>query len=137
MIRSFVIQKQRFVKEKQAIEGAADLIEEGDTIFLDSSSTNLFIVDFIKNMNNITIVTNGLEIAYKLMHCSNLNTIVTGGDLRRHTASCRTVGRIHPTEVYVDKAFLGVTISLQRHVYGAIVEADLRETLLPSKLCRY
>jgi DeoR family fructose operon transcriptional repressor len=133
---SFVIQKQRFVKEKQAIaKAAADLIEEGDTIFLDSSSTNLFIVDFIKNMNNITIVTNGLEIAYKLMHCSNLNTIVTGGDLRRHTASL--VGRLAEyilQEVYVDKAFLGVSaISLQRGMStGAIVEADLKKTAIAS-----
>lgn len=133
---SFLTQKQRFVKQKQEIgKAAADLVEEGDTIFLDSSSTNLYVVDSIKNMNNITVVTNGLEIGYKLMYYSNLNVIVTGGDLRHHTASL--IGRLAErvlSEVYVDKAFLGVSaISLGRGMStGTIVEADLKKTAIAS-----
>lgn len=131
---SFAQQKQRFVRQKQEIgKVAAELIEEGDTVFLDSSSTNLYVADSIKNMNNITVVTNGLEIAHKLMYCSNLNVVVTGGDLRHHTASL--IGRLAERilqEIYVDKVFLGVSaISLKRGMStGTIAEADLKKAAI-------
>ena len=59
---------------------AVRLINEGDLIFLDSSSTVLHIADFINGMKDITVVTNGL-IAAKKFSDAGAKVFSTGGRL--------------------------------------------------------
>jgi DeoR/GlpR family transcriptional regulator of sugar metabolism len=64
-------------------EAAAEFVKEGDTIFLDAGSTNRLIAERLAKRTNITVITNSLEIAYKLHHENkkDRNVIICGGAL--------------------------------------------------------
>lgn len=82
--------KDRFVEEKTRIaEAAAALIKEGDTIFMDSGSTNLQIADRLTAFSNITIVTNNITIANKFINRKDLSVIICGG----------TLGEVNPDSI--------------------------------------
>ncbi len=68
------------VEEKRAAaRAAAELIVSGDTIFLDASTTTFFIAQELKNMQNITVITNSLQNIEVLSPCSGIKVIGTGG----------------------------------------------------------
>jgi DeoR/GlpR family transcriptional regulator of sugar metabolism len=76
----FNVRKNRNVLGKQKIaELVADIIRDGDHIFLDSSSTAVAIAKAIKQKNDITIITNSLEIAIELWETPGCKVISTGG----------------------------------------------------------
>ena len=72
--------KKLYVEEKRkAARVAAGLIVSGDTIFLDASTTTYFIAQELKNMQNITIVTNSIQVMEELHACEGIKIIGTGG----------------------------------------------------------
>ena len=92
---------------------AAELILDGDSIALDVGTTTLEIVNGLKDLRNLTILTSCLQIANAVVASlsidSNVRLIVTGGIVRPRELSM--IGAI-PEKVYqdlhVDKAFLGI-----------------------------
>ena len=65
-------------KEKpQIAEVVAAMIKDGDQIMLDASSTSLFVVRQIKQRNNITIITNSLEILLPTILYKSCIVIIT------------------------------------------------------------
>ena len=58
---------------------AVNHIVSGDTVFLDASTTTFYIAKELKNMKNITIVTNSLRVVNELAGNQNLNVIAIGG----------------------------------------------------------
>jgi len=64
---------------------AAELIVDGDILFIDGGTTTQFIVPYLTSKKNLTIVTCGLNVAYELNRLENLTTFVVGGEL--HTDS--------------------------------------------------
>lgn len=71
-------------KKEKISDLAIQLIDEGDSIVLDSGTTSYQIALKIKNKNlkNITIVTNDIKIANVLCEVDNLKIIVLGGTLK-------------------------------------------------------
>ena len=61
---------------------AAELVENGDTILLDASTTVYYMAQFLKDRRNLTVVTNGIEIARKLAQNPSNTVILLGGVLR-------------------------------------------------------
>ncbi|MFD6439560.1 DeoR/GlpR family DNA-binding transcription regulator [Peribacillus sp. NPDC060186] len=79
---SFTVRASERVEEKIRIaERAAEMIEEGDNIILDSGTTTLQIAKALVNKSNLTIVTNDINIAAELRDCKDIKVIVTGGIL--------------------------------------------------------
>src|SRR5699024_7392317 len=68
-------------EKKKIGEYAGSLIHDGDNIILDSGTTSVHIVDAILKKENITIITNDINIAAKLRFSSKNKVIVTGGSL--------------------------------------------------------
>lgn len=68
--------------KRMICQRAAELIKDGDTIFIDGSTTCLYLVDFLENKKNITILTNNLKLASMLEHSTNITVYCTGGLLR-------------------------------------------------------
>lgn len=74
------------VAEKRKItEKAHQLIEKGDTIFMDSSSTALMLRPYLENKENITIITNSIRLLYDAALNTNLHIISTGGKLKENS----------------------------------------------------
>lgn len=85
---SFNIRQNKKIKEKKQIATKAiKLIAEGDTIFLDASSTSLFLAKELKKTQNITVVTNSIRIIFELSDLNNITVISTGGILRPNSLS--------------------------------------------------
>ena len=66
--------------EKQRIaRWAAELVEDGDTILLDASTTVYRMVPFLNTHHRLTIVTNGIEVGYKLAQNPANSVLMLGG----------------------------------------------------------
>lgn len=73
--------------KKQIASYAAKTVKEGDTIIIDSGSTNKMLAEVLVNINNITIITNNLPAAVVLSKNSSITLALCGGTLRHKTYS--------------------------------------------------
>src|ERR1700730_14021952 len=74
-------------KEKLQIAAAAvRMVAEGQVVILDSGTTTTAIARALRNFQNLTIITNAVNIAAELSG-SNLEVILTGGNLRKNSFS--------------------------------------------------
>ncbi|MBI1281561.1 MAG: substrate-binding domain-containing protein [Anaerolineaceae bacterium] len=71
-----------FDAKQRIAQWAAGLVENGDSIILDASTTVLHMAEFLQNRRNLTVVTNGLEIARRLAESPSNTVILVGGVLR-------------------------------------------------------
>jgi len=89
---------------------AAQLIKDSDTVIIDSGTTTLEIVrNLDATLQNVTIVSNALNIANQLVNSQNINLIIPGGILRKNSLSL--IGPLAEKSFrnfFVDKVFLGV-----------------------------
>lgn len=96
------------IEGKQAIgRKAAEYIQDGYTIMLDSSSTALQVAANLKTKKRITVITNSVKIVTELADAKECTVISTGGSLRSGAMSF--VGRLAETtlgEYNVDLAVL-------------------------------
>jgi DeoR family transcriptional regulator of aga operon len=106
---SFSDKQKEFLKEKQRIAKAAiKLIEEGDTIVVDSGTTTTEIAKNLEGFSNLTIITNALNIASILSEYEGINIFMPGGSLRKKSLSLVGVLADENFEkFYCDKLFLG------------------------------
>src|ERR1700722_16884832 len=75
------------VKEKiQIATAAANMVEEGQVVILDSGTTTTAIARTLRDYRNLTIITNAVNIAAELAG-SALEVILTGGTLRKNSFS--------------------------------------------------
>ena len=84
---SFNVRKEKNIEEKITIaKKAASLINNGDTIFLDASTSSMYLADELKEFTDLTIVTNSVRIILELAE-NPINIIATGGILRANSLS--------------------------------------------------
>lgn len=105
---SFMDKKEEFSVEKERIgELAAEMVEDGYSVILDTGTTTLEIAKRIRN-KKITVITNSLDIAEELSDVDNIELIMTGGTLRGNTRAM--VGYLTETMLRnfrADIAFIG------------------------------
>lgn len=89
---------------------AANLILDGDTIFLEGSTTVYELASKLQNHNRLTVVTNSPPIVCQLQHFPNITVMSTGGELRRDIFYLSGLwAQRSLSEIRVDKAVLGVS----------------------------
>jgi|TARA_B110000902_G_scaffold231279_1_gene273408 DeoR family transcriptional regulator of aga operon len=96
------------VKKKLAIV-AASLVNDGESIILDSGTTTEEIAKQLHNHKNLVVMTNGLNIIAELAAGGDAEVMSTGGTLRKKSLSF--YGRKAEsslTNLRFDKVFLGV-----------------------------
>ena len=82
------IRERENTEAKNRIAGkASELIYDGATIILDTSSTVMEIVPYLNRFDGLTVITNGIKTAYLLNSYSKITTFCTGGRLRDHNMS--------------------------------------------------
>jgi DeoR family fructose operon transcriptional repressor len=96
-------------QEKQRIARAAvKLIEDGDSIVVDTGTTTYELAVLLNQRRNLTVVTNDLKIALLLEQYDEVTVLLMGGILRRHFHSTvGDAGKRMLAELSVDKAFMG------------------------------
>lgn len=79
----FYVRKQTNVESKQYIASViGSMINDGDYLMLDSSTTALFVVKSIIHKKKITLITNSIEILLELSNKPDWTVISTGGTLK-------------------------------------------------------
>jgi DeoR/GlpR family transcriptional regulator of sugar metabolism len=114
---------------------AAELIEDGDTIAFDASTTVYYLVEFLGDRRNLTVITNGVEMARALAHNPSNTVILLGGVMRSDGTSVtgpiseRTLSALH-----IKTAILSATgIALEAGLYEVdINEAELKRKIMAS-----
>ncbi len=114
-VRNLTLQNQDYLEEKTMIaRKAIEFIHDGDTIILDSGSTTTEIAKLLTGYNNLTVITNALNIAIILGAELGINVVVTGGEFKAPTLSLtgqKAADFFH--NLHVDKLFLataGITL---------------------------
>lgn len=96
-------------KEKMRIAmAAAKLVEEGESVLLDSGTTTTAVARALKDASKLTVITNATNIAAELAG-TNVDVILTGGTLRKNSFSL--VGPLAEQtlrQLSADILFLGV-----------------------------
>lgn len=103
-----MLNKVRMLKEKKAIgKKAAELVEDGDIIAIDTGTTPFEFAKHLIEKDNLTIVLNDITIASYLEEHSNATVILLGGTIRRgyhYTYSRDYINFLN--EINLDKAFI-------------------------------
>ena len=120
----YEIKRHQHTEEKKRIAKAAiQLVENGDTLILDSGSTTYALALLLPSKEHLTVVTNDLYIAVKLAAYSNINLICTGGNARSGIFTLQGIGVANFIKnLRVDKTFLA-TDAL--HSDGTIANANI------------
>lgn len=86
---------------------AAQLIEQGDIIILDSGSTTMEIAKNI-NKNDVTVLTNDIKIAMELAKKPDIHVMVCGGSLNNSVFTLTGNNSVDFfKKIHVNKTFLG------------------------------
>lgn len=105
-----VIDRIENADEKRRIgQAAAQLIQDGDTVFFGSGTTTLQVVKNLGDKKNLTVVTNALTVASELASRQDITMVVVGGLLRHSELSL--VGHIAQSTLqtlHVSKVVMGV-----------------------------
>ena len=114
-VRNVELLNRENLAEKQSIaRKALEMINDGDTIILDSGSTVTEIAKLITGYKNLTVITNALNIALIVGEDPEINLILTGGEFKAPTLSLTGQKAADSLEgLHVDKLFLataGITL---------------------------
>ena len=86
-VRSTINQEQK----RDACAAAASLIQDNDTIFIDSGSTTCHLMDFMASFKNLTVITSNLDIILRATSMENISLLVCSGELNRKNNSLSPV----------------------------------------------
>lgn len=110
------------------------IIERGDTLMLDSSTTALQLAEHLRaGRAEVTVLTNSLRILDALVDCERIKVISSGGVLRRSQASFVGPAAVSALQSFhADKAFVScVALDLDAGLTDADeLEAEVRRTML-------
>lgn len=114
--------------EKQRIgRAAAQLIEDGDTVFLGTGTTVYEVARGLPNRHELTVITNSLLILNEMVDRPEINVIALGGQFRRSELSM--IGHMTEqalAELRTDKVIIGI--------HAISVEDGLTNRYLPETM---
>ena len=104
----FNIKLSRLVEEKKKIAKlAANLVEDGDTVILDSGTTAYYLASELVKKKGLKIITTDIKIAEKLGRYPTVQIIIIGGEVRSGYFSIGgELATRYLSEFRADKGFL-------------------------------
>lgn len=102
----FIREDMQNVEKSLIGQKAASLVEDGEVIFLDASSTTFNILPYLKDKKNIIVITNGAKAAL-LLGQMGIKNICTGGRMLKGTFAFVGYDAMQTLKRYnADKAFV-------------------------------
>jgi len=110
-VQPLVIQRELISSEEKRRIGkrAAELITDGETVFIGSGSTVLEVAKNLVRYKNLTVITNSLPVINVLKNVPGIKIVVTGGFLRNSELSL--IGHLVEkslSELRADKVVIGM-----------------------------
>jgi len=135
-VKSFSLQHKENMDLKTKIGlKAAEYINDGDCIILDSGTTTTEIARQLTRRQNLTVITNALNIAWLLGGESGINLIMTGGEFKAPTLSLTgEKASDFFNGIHADKLFLAAAgISLKSGLtYPSISDLVVKKAMINS-----
>lgn len=129
----FKVREKTNISQKQKIaKTVVSMIEDGESIMLDSSSTSFMIARSLKHFHDLIVITNSVEILIELSRNKNIKVISTGGLLRESAFSLGGSDATHFLSKFnVDKTILSCKgINMQKGITESNeVEAEMKSTM--------
>ena len=129
---SFASRHREHAAEKEMIaRTASNLVQEGDSILLDASSTVYYFALALESKQRLRVVTNGMDVA-RLMAQNSTNTVILIGGILNPDGSSVTglFGEQVIQELHIQKAFVSCSgFSIAR----GLTEVHLAEAQLKRK----
>ena len=128
--------KRNAAAKRRIGRAAAELVQSGETIFLDVGSTTTEIARHLSPaLRGVTVVTNGLNIALELERLPNLEVIVTGGRLRPLQHSLVSPYALEVlSRIRADRLFLGCN---GVHLQHGVTNANHEEAEIKAQMVRH
>ena len=124
--------------EKQWIgKLAASLVQPGESILLDASTTAIAVGQALKqrpDLYNVTVITTGIWTALEMLGVAHLDVVLTGGRVRSSTGSIAgLIANDVLSRFHFHKAFLGGWgLSLEGGLMDSpLIEVEIKQTVLP------
>ncbi len=77
----------RTAAKRSIARAAAELVEDGQTVMIDTGSTTAFVAEALAGHRRLTLVTNGIEIARSLVGRNGHKVYLAGGELKAELAA--------------------------------------------------
>jgi len=130
---AFAIREQENTSAKKSIANlAVKLIKNGDSLFIDSSTTTGALISMFNNFKYLTVTTTGLRNALLLSQTDNVKIYIAGGQIQNHSNSIigsdtmDYISRIHSDISFVSCS--GVTIE-NGFTDSSIEQAKLKQQM--------
>ena len=122
------------VEEKEHIGRlAATLVDDNETIYLDSGTTAAYMLPYLASKHNVTIVSNSFIIYNELQRYPEMNLFSTGGLYNHKTKSFEGMSTINGLQdIRISKAFMSSTgISLELGATNnSFHEAEIKKSVI-------
>lgn len=112
---------------------AAQFVEENDTIFIDTGTTTLNMIDYLSHLSHITVITNSIPVIVKALPYENIQLISLPGLVKRSTSSLTGAGSVDFLKAYnITKAFMSCTgLSISNGISNASPEEyEIKKTAM-------
>nr|WP_057892828.1 DeoR/GlpR family DNA-binding transcription regulator [Companilactobacillus nantensis] len=130
-------EKQHLDEKKSLAKIARDFIGPGMCIYLDSSSTVFQLCEYIKNIDNLIVVTNSLNVANTLAANGNdtIRTFITSGEIQHNSCSVLNSEFENPIINYfnIDLAFCSASGIDQSSIYESNMNQALSKKTIMDK----
>ncbi|MCR5823597.1 MAG: DeoR/GlpR family DNA-binding transcription regulator [Lachnospiraceae bacterium] len=96
--------------KKEICREAAEMVEDGDIIFIDSGSTTMYLPDFLGDKKNVTIITHNLNAIVRGIQLPDTQIFCLPGTLDRRTNSfvtadtAKTLSRFNIKKAFIASA---------------------------------
>ena len=118
---AFAIREQENTSAKRTIANlVVKLIKNGDSLFLDSSTTTGFVVPLLNSFKYLSVTTIGLRNALLLSQTNNIKIYIAGGRIQNHSNSITGTDTMdYISRIHADIALMSCS--------GVDVNADLTD----------
>ena len=106
---AFEVRERMNREEKTRIaQAAATLVQDGDSVALDASTTAMYLARFLRERRELTVITNGIRVAMEFAGRPGITVLMLGGTVRWEAFSLVGLwGKDILHQVNIQKAFLG------------------------------
>jgi DeoR/GlpR family transcriptional regulator of sugar metabolism len=125
-------EEERLAEKRRIAERARDLVNEDDTIYIDSGSTCALFARLLRDMN-LRIVTNSLDVMNAVADAPGISLLCVGGSYRKEAGSF--IGPIAMETLkglQIQTCFIGTTGLSAAGIFSSqnVLEADLKGRVL-------
>ncbi len=130
---AFAIREQQNTAAKRIIANLAfRLVKNGNSVFLDSSSTTGFLIPLLNNLQYLSVTTIGLKNALLLSQTNSIKIYIAGGQISNHSNSITGSDTLeYISRIHADVAFISCSgVNLE----SGFTDADIEQSKLKAQM---